>query len=188
MDERIRQNSLQVLESVLHAIRRGDIKSLKELSNMTIHTASVMQDQISISLAVIIYSLAKVFERTRYSQYKGWSSFCNDCVKDLERAYEELEHGEDAAFEESLKKYIGLISELDFKLKEYIHDVLLKAKITKGSRLYEHGISLERTAFLLGITQYELMDYIGKTHIADVRMKVLIHPKERMKIARGLFK
>jgi len=80
-----------------------------------------------------------------------------------------------------------MINKLDLKLKEYIQDVLLKAKISKGSRLYEHGLSMERTAFLLGITQYELMDYIGKTHIADVRMKVLMHPKDRMKIARELF-
>lgn len=188
MENAVRENALDVLRNALAAIKRGDLRALKDLSNMSVHTASIMQDQISISLAVIIYALAKVLERTRYEKYKGWPVFCKNCVSLLSRAYEELEHGEDEAFEDTLKEDIQLISKLDMKLKEYIQDVLLKAKISKGSRLYEHGLSLERTAFLLGITQYELMQYIGKTYIADVKTKVLIHPRERMKIARSLFK
>ena len=187
MNDIVGKNSLEVLQGALDAIKRGDLKGLKDLSNMTVHTASITQDQTSITLAVVIYSLAKMFERTRYERYNGWLGFCKDCVSILEKALEELEHGEDEAFEETLKEHISMINKLDLKLKEYIQDVLLKAKISKGSRLYEHGLSMERTAFLLGITQYELMDYIGKTHIADVRMKVLMHPKDRMKIARELF-
>lgn len=187
MDENIRNNIKEILAAAIKAVQKWDIKSLKELSNMTIHTASIVQDQYSISTAVLIYSLAKMFERSRYEKYEGWVDFCRESVKKLEKAYEELDHGSDEEFEETIKESLENISNIDKKLKEYVHDVLLKAKITKGSRLYEHGISLERTAYLLGISQYELMEYTGKTHIADVRIKVLIPAKERMKTARGLF-
>ncbi len=187
MEEKTKDNMLEVLNLVLQAIRRNDIKALNDLSNMTIHTASVVQDQISISLAVIIYSLAKIIERTTDERYKDCSEFCKESTLNLEKAYYELEHGNYDSLEETLKQNIELIEKLDKKIRQYIQEVLLKARITKGSRLYEHGISLERTAYLLGISQYALMDYTGKTHIADVRMKVLILPKERMKIARSLF-
>lgn len=187
MDDKIRKNILDVLQAALRDIQKGDIKGLKDLSNMTIHTASIVQDHDSISIAVLIYSLAKMFERSRYQAHHGWFSFCKECVSKLEKAYEELEHGEDDAFEETIRLYLEDINKLDIKLKDYIHDVLLKARITKGSRIYEHGISMERTAHLLGISQYELMNYTGQTHIADMRIKVLVPARERMNTARGLF-
>ena len=37
-----------------------------------------------------------------------------------------------------------------------------KASINKASRIYEHGISLGKTAQLLGITQWELTEYTGQ--------------------------
>lgn len=188
MDEKVRVNILEILESALRAIQKGDLKALKELSNMTIHTASIIQDHHSISVAVLIYALAKMYERSRYERYSGWQEFCKDCVERLERAHEELNQGDDERFSETIKQYLAEIDKLDKKLKEYIHDVLLKARISKGSRLYEHGISMERTAYLLGITQYELMGYVGQTHIPDIKIKVLIPAKERMNVARGLFK
>ena len=64
----------------------------------------------------------------------------------------------------NILKHIGRI---DDKLKLYIDDVLDKAKIVKGSTLYEHGVSIGRAAELLGISQWELMSYVGKTKIID---------------------
>ena len=65
--------------------------------------------------------------------------------------------------------------------------MLNKARINKASRLYEHGISIGRTAELLGVTRFELMDYVGKTYIADVKENMTIGARERLMIARRLF-
>ena len=61
-----------------------------------------------------------------------------------------------------------------------------RARINKASRIYEHGISLAQTAELLGITQWELMKYLGQTKIADKfddEIKVI----DRLEHARKMF-
>lgn len=187
MDEDVRLNLLEVISQAIKAVQREDIRGLKDLSNMTVHTASIKQDQYSISIAVLIYALSKIYERSMYEQYKGWPDFSKEALRRLERAYEELDHGNDESFDETVKSYLELINGLEPKLREFIQDVIEKAKIAKGSRLYEHGISMGRTAALLGISQYELMDYTGKTYISDIRLKVLKPASERMRVARSLF-
>ena len=65
MKEEIRKDLLKVLEKVVPALRSEDSRELKWLSNNTIHNAGIFQDRDSVSLAVILYSLSKIFERPR---------------------------------------------------------------------------------------------------------------------------
>jgi hypothetical protein len=60
------------------------------------------------------------------------------------------------------------------------------SKISKGSRLYEHGISIGRTAKLLGVSKWDLMQYAGKTGIHEVVSGINVG--ERIKYAKSLFK
>ena len=57
------------------------------------------------------------------------------------------------------------IEKLSGKLKEYIKDVFLKAEINRASRIYEHGISMKKTAEILGVSIWELAEYAGQTFI-----------------------
>ncbi|MCX8194418.1 MAG: hypothetical protein N3G19_03635, partial [Candidatus Pacearchaeota archaeon] len=72
-------------------------------------------------------------------------------------------------------------------LKIYIQDVFRKAQINKASRLYEHGISAAETAELLGITQFELSEYTGRTGIADVDLSITMPIKTRLNFTKTLF-
>ena len=73
-------------------------------------------------------------------------------------------------------------------MKPYINEVLRKASINKASRIHEHGISLGQTAKLLGITQWELSEYIGRKEITDRRYSQTINTKIRAKMAMEFFK
>ncbi len=189
MDEHLRSNIIRVLDKVITAIKDQDIKELKELSNETVHDATVYQDEYSITIAVLIYSLSKIYEReTHYGQYKDWKVFCFDCFRGLEVAKEKLIANDLPEFEKVLKEYTATLETVHKKLKVYIQDVFRKAKINKASRLYEHGLSIGRTAELLGITKYEIMDYLGKTYIADVKENTTLDPIDRLKFTRSLFK
>jgi len=53
--------------------------------------------------------------------------------------------------------------------------------------LYEHGLSIGKTAELLGINKWELMEYAGRTGISDVQENITISMKDRIKFVRGLF-
>ncbi len=188
MEEQVKQNILRLLDKALWAIKGNDIKTLKDLSNETIHDASVYQDRYSITIAVLFYSLSKIYERNvHYNQFKGWNLFCDNCIKELEEARRYLELGDLDSFDNALSRHIKLMGKIDRKLKQYIQDVFYNAKINKASRIYEHGISIGRTAELLGISRFELMDYIGTTYIADVEHNLTLSAADRLKIARGLF-
>ena len=89
-------------------------------------------------------------------------------------------------YRDIMKDIMNLISEVDSKIKMYIEEVISQAKIKKGSKIYEHGISAARAAEILGISQWELMGYIGNTvsseNISTGRAK------KRLLFARELFK
>src|SRR3989344_1772475 len=91
------------------------------------------------------------------------------------------------SFDLSVKEFFSLVDRVAGKLKFYIKEVIDTAKISKGSRLYEHGVSLSKTADLLGVSAYELMSYIGKTGIADVDAPLKNTVRKRLSFTRGLF-
>ena len=83
-----------------------------------------------------------------------------------------------------IRKAIGNLSG---RFKKYIQDVFKKAEINKASRIYEHGISMEATAKLLGISMWELAEYTGNTGIGDVDLGITMPEKQRIKIAMEMF-
>ena len=153
---------------------------IKEQSNYVIHNASIYQDKDSILVAVIIYSVSKVLERTDAKLVKS------KIINHLVEAIKFLKQNNKKSFEQELKHLNLELNKLDPKLKLHIKEVFEKAKVNKASRLYEHGISAGRTADLLGITTWELMEYSGATGISE--KGVTKSAKDRIKIARGLFK
>ncbi|HLC86534.1 MAG TPA: hypothetical protein VJG30_04575 [Candidatus Nanoarchaeia archaeon] len=189
LEEDQRTNIMRILGEALKAINEENTKLLKDLSNQTIHDASTVQDQYSITIAVLIYSLSKMFEReTHYLQFKGWRTFCFDCIKGLEVMKKKLETGDSEGFDKALKEFMKHLKKAESKLGIYIQDVLIKARISKASRMHEHGVSIGRTSELLGITRFELMDYVGKTYIADMKENITIKAEKRLELARGLFR
>ncbi|MCX6709963.1 MAG: hypothetical protein NTV63_03375 [Candidatus Woesearchaeota archaeon] len=180
MEEVVRQDVLSVLDGAEKLVVEENSLSLKELSNHTIHNASIFQDDDSIIAAVLIYSLSKIMERAHESQIK------KKIATMISAARNNLMLGRIQEYRDIMKDIMNLISEIDSKIKIYIEEVISQAKIKKGSRIYEHGISAARAAEILGISQWELMGYIGNTvsseNISTGRAK------KRLLFARELFK
>lgn len=188
MRDDLKQDILEVLRESFKAINKNDIVALKELSNHIIHKASTLQDEYSTSIAVIIYTLSKIFERPHYRDYKDWNKFYNLYMTNLKNAIEFLEKDSIKEYEDSIKNMFNVITKLSSNLKKYMQEVIDKARIHRASRIHEHGISVERTAKLLGISQWELMEYVGKTGISDVEIGITKTMADRLKFARGIFK
>ncbi len=183
MDALVKKDILKVLSNVANILEieeEKDIVEIRELSNHTIHNASIFQDEDSISIAILIYSLSKVIERREGKlNYQNLLRLIQDAKKNLE--YDRID-----VYRKTIKKLFNFISTIDTKLKLYIEQVINQAEIKKGSKLYAHGISLGRAAAILGISQWELMFYIGKTKLTDVKGGVDV--KTRLNYARSLFK
>lgn len=182
MQEQARQIILENLNLVLQALERRDILLIRAISDRALRSASLFQDQDSISMAVITYALSKILERE-----PNCGTACDKLAKLFGKASASLQSNQDADFRAAEKKILEQIGLLDNRLGIYLEEVIEKAKIKKGSALYEHGLSSGRAAELLGITKWELMSYIGKTRIADTE-EIPVSVKDRLALARSLFR
>jgi len=176
-------NVLKILEATLKAVKEEDAVKLKKLSDQTIHSASVGQEVDNVTVAVVVYSLSKIIERGAFKNYPG---FKKKFLILLKGAIDSLEKKNRKEFGKNLKEIRSLIEVFSGKLKEYIKDVFRKASINKASKIYEHGISQERTASLLGITMFELASYAGQRDLESVGKTISI--KQRIKIAERIFR
>ncbi|MEA3414412.1 MAG: hypothetical protein U9Q99_02715 [Nanoarchaeota archaeon] len=181
-------NIKKILTQTLEAIKSNNTQTLKSLSNQTIHSASITQDKDNIIVAVIIYALGKIFERKDYQLLKGWKNFLTLTKTSLERSIKDIELNKEEAFRKDIQIISKAINKVSPKLKKYVQEVFEKAKINKASRLYEHGLSLGKTANLLGTSLYELAGYTGQTGISDVALNQTIGTKQRIKFIEGFFK
>ena len=186
MDKKVREIILGALKESVSALKNNDVKLLKDISNRTMHSSSIMQDEHSITFSVLLYSLFKIYERTDYQKYETWYFFDSNIKTSLNLAFHKLKHNDDKGYDKVISDLLKSVDKLDKKLKDYVKDVISNAKISKASRLYEHGLSIRKTAELLGINSFELMEYVGKTGIADVAPSVGTI-KNRLEKARSLF-
>lgn len=185
MEDKIKEDILAILEEtigILQVREDKDIMELSEVSNHVIHNASIFQDEDSISIAVLVYSIYKVIERPVYLAEENYSKI----QKLLKSARDFLEKDNVQNYRKSILRLFRLIASIDKKLKMYIEEVVTKARIKKGGKLFEHGLSIGRAADLMGVSQWELMSYIGRTHIFE-REKFVDDVAGRLKFTRKLF-
>ncbi|MBT4824902.1 hypothetical protein HN695_01480 [Candidatus Woesearchaeota archaeon] len=178
MNEKVRKDIIAVLKAVIVSLEKKDVLSLREISNKIIHSASIFQDEYSISTAVIVFALSKIIQRENLIDVRITTL--------LQKATHHLQKYQLNKYSNDMKKLINRISKSDSKLDLYIQHVMDEAHVKKASKIYEHGISLGQTAQILGISQWELMRYIGHTKIPEsIIEKVSV--RSRLKYIDELF-
>ena len=90
MQDQIKKDILDVflrLIQILKSKEEGDIVEIRELSNQVVHNASVFQDEDSVSVAILIYSLSKIIERKQKElDYNKVLSMLNSCLSSLKNS------------------------------------------------------------------------------------------------------
>jgi predicted transcriptional regulator len=107
---------------------------------------------------------------------------------EIDNSLVELEKRDVEEFARHLEHIRDLLIDFSPSARQDIQEVLRKAEVNKATKIYEHGISLTKTAHLLGITQWELVDYIGQKSIFDNPLNATIEVKKRAKMAEDFFK
>ena len=181
------ENILRIFEETKQAIEKNDLMKIKSLSNQTINTASLTHDPDNSTVAVIIYSLSKILQREGYRSLPGWNNFHKIYINSINSMIIALQKKDEKVIQTNLNIMRNAIGKVSGQLKNYIQDVFRKASINKASRIYEHGISMEKTASLLGITLFELANYTGQRDIESITPIKPIDLKSRVKIAMEIF-
>jgi hypothetical protein len=187
MEESVKKDIITILRKTIPIIKEENVTALKELSNHTIHDASIFQDKDSILIAIIIYSLSKIIARSE-GRTDDWDKVKDETIKEVERAETFLTNDREEDYRSKIKKLLRNIGKLDKMLSFYIEDIFEKARIIKGAKLYEHGLSIGRAADFLGISQWELMSYVGKTKIVDKYEEEVIPITIRLDHAKKIFR
>ena len=182
-----KENILKILEGTKASIQKGDVATIKNLSNQTTNTIALTHDPDNIAIAIIIYSISKLLERQDYQKLPGWNEFYNTFFKCIDNAIISVKNNDEAKIKESLDCLRTSLIKVSGNLKKQIQDVFRKASINKASKIYEHGISMEKTASLLGVTMFELAEYAGQTGISDVPLGKTLGVKQRIKTAMEMF-
>lgn len=182
-----RGHVIEVLEQVKSAIESEDTLKLNELSNQTIHSASIQQDIGSITTAVIVYSLSKLIDRKQTLKIKNWNQLMKKITSQFSLAIRALKENKEAKYQNYMQMTRRTISSTALNIKPYIQEVLRKASINKASKIYAHGISLGRTAEILGVSEWELSEYTGQTKIPDVKYNISLDVKKRAALALEFF-
>lgn len=183
---------LKILEKVKYALEKKDNLELKQLSNEAVHHASIHQDPDVISIAVLIYALSKLIEReeecTENCQPpETMNIFFRKFKNNLQDMIQALRKNNDEKFRNEVKANRQLLESISGKLKEFISEVFRKARINKASKIYEHGISMGKTANILGVSLWELVEYTGSKP-EEISLTNTLSINQRLKLTLDLFK
>ncbi len=179
IDKTVKNDIIAVLESSIQAIKNADIVALKEESDHIVHGSAIYQHQESIQTAIVIYALSKILERGKTIDVRMLDA--------MRKAIDFIKVDNYRGFNTEIKSMLDIISKVDDQLSRYMQHIVTEAQIKKGSKIYEHGISLGKTAEMFGLSQWELMKYVGKTRMSEY-MADTIPIEQRLQFARGLFK
>ena len=183
-----KEEVIRILDLSRTAVNNGSSSELKSLSEQVINDASLHQDPDEILVAVVVYSLSKILEKKgRFSEFPGWSNFLRKLNNYLKKAKDSLEKDDLEGFRKNLSFENSDISAISGKLKENIGEVFRKARINKASKLYENGISLQKTAKLLGVSSWDLAEVIGKSDVQNIKYNQTIDVKSRLNNALRIF-
>lgn len=174
----VKEDIINVLRNGIRALLKGDLVALREESDHIIHCSAIFQRQESIQTAVVIYALAKILERGKTIDAK--------VIDAIEKAISFMMVDNLRGFNTEIKAIYDMIGAVDDQLSMYMQHVVTEAQIKKGSRIYEHGISLGQTAQIFGLSQWELMKYVGKTRVSEEAGDI-VPIRDRMIFARTLF-
>jgi len=182
ISEETLKDSLLTLEKAIRVIKTKDLNSLESLSNQTIHNATIEQDPLSIRISKILYG---VFKINRHSLLKNIPFPYIMITDKLILLHDMIGLGKISNFVKSSDELIEKIEKLGKDMN--LDNVIDRAGIKKGSRIYDHGLSIAKAAQTMNVSQWELYPYIGKSKLNDYPQDIDKRVRQRLAYTRSVF-
>lgn len=183
-----KENIIFILKETRMALRKKNGRKLRSLADRTNHVAAIYQDPDNIIIAVLVYTLGKVLEREQYHKMAGWNFFIKEISKKLDETISFLKKDDLGKFRNHLGEMRNVINKVDGNLKDYIGDVFYKAGINRAFKYYEHGLSSQRTAELLGVSLWDLSSFIGQNNVFELKSAESVPVEDRIKLVEEILK
>lgn len=179
MEGAVKKEIIYDLTRSLEILSLKQFSELEPLSDHAIEDVAVHKDLDLISVTVLIYSLYKV---QRCLQQKDMQNI----ITELKRARDSLQRDILGQYNKSIRTLFMLVRKCNAKVKEHMQDVMDAARIKKGTVLLQKGLSIGQAAGLMGLSNWDLQAYAGKTTVLTQHDENMPATK-RMKIALQLF-
>lgn len=183
-----------MLQEAKNALDNNAADDLKAISNHCIHAATTFQDCDSSKLSVLVYVLSKMLQAQKikpHLQFAGQTKVSQLFAK----ARFALQKNKIKDFRSALQKAEDVIQLQEANYAHYVDELLRRGKIKKACKIYDHGISLNRTAEMLDVSPWEVRSF-SKNAYADLdgqkqnrqEKKDHIHSiSQRFELAKKLF-
>ncbi len=155
------------LEEILKLFRKGNVLQLRGLSNRLIRESTIENDLAKAELGVITYALHKIETKQHFINNKKWHKIRIKINSNIQGAIFAIRKNDRELFFKKLKKIIMDINLIDSQLGHFATSIYEKAKVKQASLAYSYGLSISRSAELMGADKKELQSYIGFTTMHD---------------------
>ncbi|MBI4983318.1 hypothetical protein HZC32_01625 [Candidatus Woesearchaeota archaeon] len=155
----ITEDLLDVLSRVIAILEtkdNQDPEELKKLSDHAIEDIAAHKDLDLVSISVLIYSIYKILLQLSPEDYA-------DLLTELKNAEKQLEQNNLGRYNFSIKKLYEIVKKSDSQIKVHLQDVMQAARIKKSATLLHKGLSIGQAAGLMGLSNWDLQQYVGKT-------------------------
>lgn len=164
---------------ILEVKEEKDIEELKELSDKAVEEVALHKDLDLISVTVLVYSLYKIIKRVGVKDYQ-------EIVRGLKEAKKYLEEDNLGGYNKSIKSLFRAVRKGNARIREHLVDIMHAARIKKGAVLLQKGLSIGQAAGLMGLSNWDLQQYAGKTTALEQHREKK-PARERMKTALEIF-
>lgn len=182
MNEVIVKEILEILSktiNILEVKEEKDIEELKGLSDRAVEGVALYKNLDMISVTVLVYSIYKIAKDITPKDYQ-------EILGGLRFAKDSLDRRNLGRYNKSIKQVYDIVRKCNAKVKEHLQDVMHAAKIKKGNVLLQKGLSLGQAAGLMGLSNWDLQQYAGKTTVIEPHREA-VPAKKRMITALKIF-
>ncbi|MFT4303113.1 MAG: hypothetical protein ACMXYG_00990 [Candidatus Woesearchaeota archaeon] len=181
MENEVRDNILIVLKEVKQILCSNNVivSELKRLSNSLLEDISLMHDSDSISISVLTHSLYKILSKDSRLDTSSLCEHIGEAINSID---------DETVFRIKIKKLFDHIKKYDKDLGVTILQTIKHAQVKKGLKIYEHGLSIGKASEIMGVSRWDILDYVGNFKIDDADSFGRVDAKARINFARGLFR
>ena len=122
--------------------------------------SAIHKDLDIISITVLIYSIYKVLNAFNAADY-------DDLLIKLNAAKDALAKRDLGVYNRNIRLSYELVKKSNAEIKVHLQDVMQAARIKKGTALLERGLSIGQAAGLMGLSNWDLQQYAGKTTLLE---------------------
>ncbi len=173
----------ELTNNVLDAFSKRNQKRMRKVNDQILEALMSSFSAEMFRLAVISYVLSKILAKPRF-----YGRAYREGMYRLEQVLQHMVRvsGSREKYSTALDNLEETVRGMESEDPRFVKSLMEKGRLKTAAILYAQGMSLSLASELTGVPKQDIMDYSGKTMMAD-RVMDTVSMKERIKSAKRIF-